>query len=219
MLPIYRDITMRKTIMAALLAGLFSTLPAFAQQAPVGASITSSKPGQATMAETVKASAIITAIDKATRTLTLKGAKGESFDVVAGAEVKNFDQIKVGDEVKVAYLQALSMELKKAGGATGVKESTGEARAKAGEKPAGVIGREVTVMADVIDVNPTAKTITLKGPKGKVVELDVKNPEHFKVVKKGDQVEVVYTEALAVSVEAAPKAAPKAEPKKDAAKK
>jgi len=214
---------MRKTMMAALLAGLFSTLPVFAQQAPTSATITSNKPGQVVMADTVKASAMITAIDKATRTLTLKGAKGESFDVVAGAEVKNFDQIKVGDEVKVAYVQALSMEVRKPGAASGVKDSTAAVRAKPGEKPAGMVGRQVTIMADVIDVNPTAKTITLKGPKGKVVELDVKNPDHFKVVKKGDQVEVVYTEALAISVEAAPKAAPKAEPKaepkKDAAKK
>jgi len=37
----------------------------------------------------------------------------------------------------------------------------------------------------------------------------VQNPEQFKVVKKGDQVEATYTEALALSVEPAPKAAVK----------
>jgi hypothetical protein len=35
----------------------------------------------------------------------------------------------------------------------------------------------------------------------------VQNPEQFKVVKVGDQVEVTYTEALALSVEPAPKPA------------
>jgi hypothetical protein len=60
-------------------------------------------------------------------------------------------------------------------------------------------------MADVIDVNPKNKTITLKGPKGNVVELDVQNPDQFKVVKKGDKVEAVYTEALAIGVAPAPK--------------
>ena len=35
--------------------------------------------------------------------------------------------------------------------------------------------------------------------------LNVQNPDQFKVVKKGDQVEVTYTEALALSVEPAPK--------------
>ena len=33
--------------------------------------------------------------------------------------------------------------------------------------------------------------------------LDVHNPDQFKVVKKGDQVDVTYAEALAVSVEPA----------------
>ncbi len=33
--------------------------------------------------------------------------------------------------------------------------------------------------------------------------LDVQNPDQFKVVKKGDQIEVTYTEAMALSVEPA----------------
>jgi len=37
------------------------------------------------------------------------------------------------------------------------------------------------------------------------VTLNVQNPDHFKVVKKGDQVEVTYTEALALAVEPAAK--------------
>jgi propanediol utilization protein len=61
-------------------------------------------------------------------------------------------------------------------------------------------------------VDPAKKTITLKGPRGNVVVLDVQNPAQFKVVKKGDQVEVTYTEALALSLETAPK--PAAAPKK-----
>jgi hypothetical protein len=39
------------------------------------------------------------------------------------------------------------------------------------------------------------------------VTLNVRNPDQFKVVKKGDHVEVTYTEALALSVEPTPKAA------------
>lgn len=37
--------------------------------------------------------------------------------------------------------------------------------------------------------------------------LNVHNPDQFKVVKKGDHVQVTYTEALALSVELAPKPA------------
>jgi len=190
----------RSMIVTGMFALGFFALPGFAQQAPAGAVVTASEPGKAAIVAAVKASAVVTAIDKASRTLTLKGPDGKSFDLVAGDLVKNFDQVKVSDEVVVEYVRALTLELKKAGGTGGKTETTGAVRAKAGEKPAGAVGRQVTVMTDVIDVNPKAKTITLKGPKGNEVELDVQNPDQFKVVKKGDKVEAVYTEALAVSV-------------------
>ena len=44
-----------------------------------------------------EAKAKVEAVDAATRTVTFKGEKGNVFEVVAGDEVKNFDQIKVGD--------------------------------------------------------------------------------------------------------------------------
>jgi hypothetical protein len=81
------------------------------------------------------------------------------------------------------------------------------ARAQPGGRPAVAGARQVTALADVTAVDPKKSTITLKGPRGNVVTLDVHNPDQFKVVKKGDQVEVTYTEALALSVEPAPKAA------------
>ena len=62
-------------------------------------------------------------------------------------------------------------------------------------------------LADVLAVDPKKMTITVKSPKGNIVDLKVKNPDHFKVVKKGDQIEMVYVEALAMSVEPAPKKA------------
>jgi hypothetical protein len=200
---------MRNLPKAALLALIFSTQPIFAQQAPAGGQITASEPGKVAIAQGVKASALVTAIDKATRTITLKGPEGRSFDVVAGDAVKNFAQIKVNDEVVVEYIRALTLEVKKGGGPRERVDSADAVRAKPGEKPGVAVGRQVTIIADVIDVNPKDKTITVKGPKGNIVELEVKNPDHFKVVKKGDQIEANYVEAVALSVEPARKGAKK----------
>ena len=197
---------MRNSTLTGIFALGFFALPGFAQQAPTAATAISSQPGKAVAAQTVKVSALVTAVDKATRNVTLKTADGRSFDVVASDQVRNFDQVKVGDELVVEYVQALSLELKKPGASGERKEDAGAVRAKAGEKPAGAVARQVTVMTEVIDVNPKNKTITLKGPKGNVVELDVQNPDQFKVVKKGDKVEAVYTEALAIAVVPAKKA-------------
>jgi hypothetical protein len=202
----------RNTLLASALAIATLGFPAFAQQpAAKGGAVVASEPGKATIASAAEVSARVVGIDKATRTVTLKGPKGNVVDIVAGDEVKNFDQIRLGDMVVARYMQAITLELRKTKGGGGdavVKE--GAARAQPGERPAGAVARQVTVLADVIGVDPKKKTITLKGPKGNVVELDVQNPDQFKVVKKGDQVEVTYTEALALSVEPAPKPAAKA---------
>ena len=202
---------MRKSLLSVAVAASMLALPVLAQQAPTGAVVTSNQPGKVAVAETVKASATVTAIDKATRKVTLKNAQGKTFEVVAGDEVKNFDQIKVGDALVVQYVQALTLEVTKGGGLRSSTQTSDTAQAKPGERPGAAGAREVTVTADVLAVNPKAMTITVRGPNGNVVDLKVKNPDHFKAVKVGDQIQAVYVEALAIAVEPAPKkAAPKA---------
>jgi len=118
----------------------------------------------------------------------------------------HFGQIKLGDFVIARYVEALTLELRKTKGAAG--EPTGREQAgvaKVGERPAVAGSRQVTAIAQATAVDPKKSTITLKGPRGNVLTLNVQNPDQFKVVKKGDQVEVTYTEAFALSVEPAPK--------------
>jgi hypothetical protein len=190
----------------ALIATAFAAT-ALAQKPDAGAgAVVTSEPGKASVAVAAKISAKVVSIDKATRTLTLKGPQGNVVDVVAGDEVKNFDQIKLGDFVVVRYAQALTLELRKTKTkASDVSVSEGAARAAPGELPAVAGARQITAIATVTAVDKKNSTITLKGPKGNVVTLDVHNPDQFKVVKKGDQVDVTYTEALALSVEPAQK--------------
>ncbi len=201
----------RTAIFAMTLIAAAGAAPAQAQAPnPTGGVAVMSEPGKAAAVSAVELAAQVTAIDKATRTVTLKGPQGNMVDVVAGPEVKNFDQIKVGDLVVARYVEALTLELRKtrsAGGQPVVREEA--AKTKLGERPAVAGMREVTLLADVVAVDPAKSTIALKGPKGKVVTLNVKNPEQFKVVKVGDQVEVIYTEALALTVEPTPKPAAK----------
>jgi hypothetical protein len=196
---------MRTSLQVAAVALSALVGAAQAQQSPAGATTVTSQPGRVAAAQVIKASVVVTAIDPAGRGLTLKNAEGKTFDVVAGPEVRNFDQIKVNDRVVAEYVRALTLELRKGGGVRQSAESADAARTKPGEKPGVAVGGRVTVMADVVDVNQKAKTISLRGPKGNVLVLDVQNPDHFKVVKKGDQVEVDYAEAMAVSVQPAQK--------------
>ncbi len=206
---------MRRTtfviLLAALVAGsqlVVTQAQAQAQKAapagPTGGTVVASEPGKAAIVSTVEVSATVTAIDKATRIVTLKGPK-QTFDVVAGDEVKNFDQIKVGDVVTAKYVEALTLELKKTTVKPDVKADAAAVAAAPGGKPGGAVGAQITAIATVVGIDQANSTISLKGPKGKVVALKVKNQDHFKVVKMGDQVEVKYTEALAIAVTPAAK--------------
>jgi len=197
-----------KTTSFLMLGALMLVVPVVnAQQvpAPKGGAVISSTPGKVSAAAAVEVTAVVTAVDKGTRTVTLKGPQGNSFDVVAGDEVRNFDQIRPGDNVIVQYVEALTLELKKSRVKPSAKESSAAMRAEKGERPAAAVGREVVILADVVAVDPVKSTISLKGPKGNVKVLKVQNQEHFKVVKVGDQVEAVYTEAIAIAVKSAPK--------------
>jgi Cu/Ag efflux protein CusF len=194
----------KEFVVAAALLGAVS-LPAVAQQKPEakGAVVTSTEPGKGTIATTVSVSATVTAIDQATREVTLKGPEGREVTVVAGPEVRNLAQVKVGDLVTVRYVEALTLSLKKGGKELrAAKESETAERAKAGEKPGAAAARRVEVTADVIAVDAKTQTVTLRGPK-RTVDLKLRDPEQFKLVKVGDQVQATYTEAVALAVEAA----------------
>jgi hypothetical protein len=79
------------------------------------------------------------------------------------------------------------------------------ARAKPGEKPAGVVGKEVTANATITAIDKAAKTATLKGEDGKSVTVTPRDPKNLEKVKVGDRLVITYTEAVAVSVEKAEK--------------
>jgi len=183
--------------------------PAMAQQKAdmKGGTVVASEPGKAAMARAAVISAEVMAVDRFSRVLTLKGPKGNVQDVVISPDVKNFDNIKAGDFVMVRFVQSLALELQKTKSADGSKIDVKEeaVKAKPGERPAIAGAREITAIAKVTAVNKKDKTITLRGPRGNSVTLDVNNPDQFKVVKVGDEVKVQYTEAVAVSVEPAQK--------------
>jgi len=182
-------------VVAGVSAGALAQAPAAG-----GGTMTATAPGKGVAANVVEITASVQAIDKANRTLTIKGPRGRVETVTAGPEVKNFDQIKVGDNVVLRYVEALSLELKK-GGTAAVARTDREVggTAKAGDKPAAGVGHQVHVTADVVAVDAATQTVSLRGPK-QTVDLKVRDPEQFKLVKVGDQVEATYTEAVALSV-------------------
>jgi Cu/Ag efflux protein CusF len=178
-------------------------LPATAQA--TDKAVMTSSPGQATIAQKRSIVATVEAIDVAKREVTLKGPKGKVVPLSVSPEVRNLEQVKVGDSLKVTYVEALSLTLKKDGKelrATNTKSDS--VRAPEGAKPGGAVAEQVKVTADVIAVDRKTQMVTLRGPKQEV-DLYVSDPAQLKLIKVGDQIEAEYTQAVAITVEAAKK--------------
>lgn len=136
---------MRKAFILASALLLPAIPAAFAEKpAASGGTVVASEPGKAVITQAVEITASVEAIDKATRTVTLKGPEGKLVDVVAGPEVRNFDQIQVGDMVVVEYMRALSLELKKGGKVRERADNEAALRAAPGQKPGVSVARETT---------------------------------------------------------------------------
>ncbi|MGU5769773.1 hypothetical protein BSP75_11565 [Aeromonas sp. YN13HZO-058] len=183
----------------AWIAGLFTLSTTLVQAAEVNAGVDVA-PGQASLAQELTASATVTAIDLETRQVSLKNAEGETFDIVAGEQVANLPNVKVGDKVTLKYLQILDVELLK--GTAGIRkrivEVDGE-RAGADEKPGGGVGMKVTIYADVIGLDKQQQTVTVRGV-DETLTIKINNPEQFNLIAEGDQLKAVQTKAIGIGI-------------------
>ena len=148
-------------------------------------------------------SGIVTKIDSKNRVMTFKSKEGE-LDIVAGPEVKNFAQIKVGDRLDVQYALAVAMELVKtrSNDVRGREVMSDTKTAPAGNKPSMVKPNIIKTTASVVAIDQKKQIVSLKGPKGNVVDVKVESPALLKGITTKDQVYVTYAEAVAAVVSA-----------------
>lgn len=155
--------------------------------------------------DTETMSATVVSIDQGKRLVTLQGEAGRTQTVQVAPDVRNLAQVKAGDKVVVRYYEGLAAQIRKKGdpAPTDVQEAQLAGRAPDGMKPAGLVGSTVNSTVIIESVDRTANTVTFKGDNG-THTVAVKKPEAQKFIaglKKGDQVDISYTQALAVSVE------------------
>jgi len=168
---------------------------------PVVASDLQETPGKVSAQQTITVTATVQDVDQASRVVTLLTADGEDVIFRAGPEVRNLAQVRRGDRVRATYYESLVIQVLKPGTAQpGITTAADADRAKLGERPGAAAATSTTVVATVVKVDKKNATVTLKGPRGNVKTLPVRNPIHLDAVKAGDLIEATYTEALGVAV-------------------
>jgi hypothetical protein len=145
---------------------------------------------------------IVDSIDYKERTAILRDSEGNSHFFKAGPEIRNFPQLKVGDEIITEHTQSVAILVDKPAGAPAAGGAQSFKRAPLGSKPGMEAAQVIGVTATVQKIDYANRMITLKGPEGKVITAKV-DPSitRFNEVKKGDMIYMQFTEELAIRVE------------------
>jgi len=149
--------------------------------------------------------ATVVDVEKSKRLVSLRGPDGRVTTLELGPEVRNFDQIHVGDAVVATYYEAIGFALKDPKeadepGAAGIVAG----RAAPGERPEAAIGKFVETTVTIQSVDSEGNSVTFKGEDGLVRTVPVKREDgraFAKKLKPGDRVVISYEEALAISVQ------------------
>ena len=169
----------------------------------VATSGNAASPVGAEASDAVVVVAEVVAIDKAGRIVTLIVPNGNKVDIEAGDEVRNFEQIMVGDKVKVTYYESVAVYIGMPGAQPEAGATQTVERAAKGEKPGGVVVDVINVSAIVLGIDRMKRGLTLGLPDGRVVKSEVDpSVEAFDALKLNDSIHVRLTRAVAIAVEA-----------------
>jgi hypothetical protein len=146
--------------------------------------------------------AYVVGIDKKDRTVSLLGPQGNVLTVEVAEDVRNFDQVEVGDHLKVTYYEAVAVYFGDHGSQPDEDAGLVVARSPKGAKPGVYAVGAVDISATVQAISRSKGTITLKGPDGHSHAVTVdKSVEGFKGLRVGDSIHARFTEAIAITVE------------------
>jgi hypothetical protein len=171
------------------LIGQMSGAAFFAQGIPGGAVV-----------QTYELTATVTAMDQATRKLTLLSPDGIKQTVKVGREAVNFDQIRLGDRLKVTVAEELIVFVAGEGEAPSDAAAQMVALAPQGAKPGGIIAETTQLTAKVTALDPEQHRATLEFEDGSTRTVTVRPDVDLGKRKVGDKVVIRITEALAITV-------------------
>ena len=171
------------------------------------AACTTAPPAPVMRDSLVQKTATVESIDQASRLVTLRGEDGFARTVKVSNDVRNLPQVREGDKVVVSYYEAIAAEVKKPGeGVQGVEADVSAARADPGKMPAASSGVMLRTTVTIESVDKQANRVTFRIADGMLRTAEIQTPEgqtFIKGLKKGDQVEIAYTEAFAIEVKPA----------------
>jgi Cu/Ag efflux protein CusF len=152
------------------------------------------------MSEIKTQSGVVEAIEAQSRSVTIRKPDGTVVTTVPGPEVKRFEEIKVGDKVNARYYENLVIRVKPPG-EPAVDADVKDAIASGQTLPGGTKARQRTLTCTITAIDLATPTITFTSANGWKYTSKVRDKSNLDKVKVGDKVDIIWTDALLVSIE------------------
>jgi hypothetical protein len=144
----------------------------------------------------------IVAIDYQARLITLKDKDGLTETIYAGPDVQRFAELKAGDTVTFRYYESIVYQIQKPGSTPPPAGGDVTAVRSTGPRPGGTVSRQMTATVTLQAIDLKVPSVTIKTDDGSVSSFKVEDRKNLEGVKVGDRVQITYTQALAISVQA-----------------
>ena len=142
----------------------------------------------------------VQAINAEDRTVVLLHGDGTTSTYQCGPDVRNFDQIKVGDHVTATVAESVAIVLVKDGMPPAAGAASVTVRAPMGAKPGARMVDTIGFTAKVVGIDAANRTVTLETPSGPNQTIEVGPGVDLAAVSIGDTVGVKITRAIAIAV-------------------
>lgn len=145
-------------------------------------------------------------VDARNRTIVVRGPDNKPQTLQLGPEIRNFDQIRRGDRVRVLYEEAVAVRMAPPGTRFEPESVAGALRAAPGERPAAGAVTATRMRVRITGVDTANNLVSFIGPSRVERTVAVRSPElreFLKSLRPGNQVDVAIAEAAAIRVEPA----------------
>ena len=182
-------------LLLLLVASMLLSLPAVSQEQETETRI---------RAAAVSVEAIITDIDLESREITLQMPGGGFVTMHAGEEAKRLQEFAIGDAIVATYLTSLAGEVREPTEeekANPWQEVDGAMVAGLEERPGMAGMRAIKAVCTIEGMNRVAGTVMVQDPRGKYHMIGDVAPDAFEGRMLGDTIILVYSEAVALTLE------------------
>jgi hypothetical protein len=140
----------------------------------------------------------VDAINRSTRTLTLRREGNITRMVAVDPAEKLFDELKVGDRITVRYIDSTIVEVRPQAPLSRARDTTDEAQAGNDQ-----VLQQQKLVVTIEDIDPDGQFVVYRSKDGTRGRRWVADRKLLQGIRKGDTVEVTLTRERAVSIERA----------------